>query len=119
MIAIAPAKIRGLTVLESIALRGDYRLMQRLLLLLVACVSLLSTANAGEVYVIPVKGEISKAQFFFIRRGIKEAEGAKADAIILDMDTYGGELGAATDISDALASTNVPTIAYIDTNAGS
>jgi membrane-bound serine protease (ClpP class) len=86
---------------------------------LVACVSLLSTANAGEVYVIPVKGEISKAQFFFLRRGIKEAEAAKADAVILDMDTYGGELSSATDMSDALAGTSVPTITYIDTNAGS
>jgi membrane-bound serine protease (ClpP class) len=93
--------------------------MQRLLLLLVACVSLLATANAGEVYVIPVKGEISKAQFFFIRRGIKEAEAARADAVILDMDTYGGELSAATDMSDALEGTSVPTITYIDTNAGS
>jgi membrane-bound serine protease (ClpP class) len=105
--------------LESAGVCGDYCLMQRLILLLVACVSLLATANAGEVYVIPVKGETSKAQFFFIRRGIKDAEAAKADAVILDMDTYGGELDAATQMSDALGSTSVPTITYIDTNAGS
>ena len=94
--------------------------MQRLLLLLVACVSLFSSsARAGEVFVIPLKGEITKAQFFFLRRGLTEAEAAKADAVILDMDTYGGELEVATQMSDALLGTSVPTITYIDTDAGS
>jgi membrane-bound serine protease (ClpP class) len=86
---------------------------------LVACASLLSSARAGEIYVIPIKGEITNAQFFFLRRGIKEAETAKADAIILDMDTYGGELSAATDMLEALLGTTIPTITYIDSNAGS
>jgi len=93
--------------------------MQRLLLLLVACLSLLSSVRAGEVVVIPIKGEITKAQFFFLRRGIKEAEAAKADAVILDMDTYGGELDSATDMLEALLGTSIPTITYIDSNAGS
>jgi membrane-bound serine protease (ClpP class) len=90
---------------------------------LVACLSffpgLLTSARAAEVYVIPIKGEISKAQFFFLRRGLKEAETAKADAVILDMDTYGGELSAATDMLKALLATSIPTITYIDSNAGS
>ena len=89
-------------VLESRARLGDYPFMQRLLLLLVACIALLSALRAGEVVVIPIKGEISKAQFFFLRRGLKDAEAAKADAVILDMDTYGGELSAATDMIEAL-----------------
>jgi len=93
--------------------------MQRLLLLLVAWLSLLTTVRAGEVVVIPIKGEINKAQFFFLRRGLKTAEAAKADAVILDMDTYGGELSAATDMQKALFSTSIPTITYIDSNAGS
>jgi membrane-bound serine protease (ClpP class) len=93
--------------------------MQRLILLLVACVCLLSSVRAGEVIVIPVKGEISKAQFFFLRRGLKAAEAAKADAVILDMDTYGGGLDSATDMLQALLGTSIPTITYVDSNAGS
>ena len=93
--------------------------MQRLILLLVACVSLLTPAYAGDVFVIPVKGEITQAQFFFLRRGVKQAETAGASAIILDMDTYGGELDAATQMLEALFSTKIPTLTYIDTNAGS
>lgn len=87
--------------------------------MLVACVSLLSPARGSDVYVIPLKGEITKAQFFFLRRGLKEAEAAKAEAVIIDMDTYGGELDSATEMLEALFSTSIPTITYIDTNAGS
>jgi len=93
--------------------------MQRLLLLLVASLSLLSSVHAGEVLVIPVNGEINKAEFFFVRRGIKMAEADKADAIVLDMNTYGGELSAATDMVEALFGTSIPTITYVNTNAGS
>jgi membrane-bound serine protease (ClpP class) len=93
--------------------------MQRLLLVLVACLSLLTGAQAGEVIVIPINGEINKAEFFFLRRGIKLAEAEKADAVVLDMDTYGGELSAATDMVDALGGTSIPTITYVNTNAGS
>jgi membrane-bound serine protease (ClpP class) len=35
------------------------------------------------------------------------------------MDTYGGELSAATDMLEALLGTSIPTITYINTNAGS
>ena len=93
--------------------------MRKLLLLLVASLSLLSQGRAGEVFVIPIKGEISKAQFFFLRRGVKEAEAAKAEAIVLDMDTYGGELDSASQMIQALLGTDIPTITYIDSNAGS
>jgi len=105
--------------LESLGLPAQYSLMQRLLVLLVACLTLLTSVHAGEVVVIPIQGEITKAQFFFLRRALKEAEASRVDAVILDMDTYGGELSAATDMLGALFSTAIPTITYINTNAGS
>jgi len=75
--------------------------------------------QAAETVVVPIHGEISKAQFYFLRRALKEAETDHASAVILDLDTYGGELSAATDMLDALAKTSIPTIAYVNTNAGS
>lgn len=73
----------------------------------------------GAVVVIPLKGEVSKAQFFFLRRIIKMGEAAKASAFILDMDTPGGELGAGVDILQALLKVGVPTFTYVNPNAGS
>jgi len=73
----------------------------------------------GAVVVIPLKGEVSKAQFFFLRRVLKAGEAANASAFILDMDTPGGELGAAVDILQALMKVKAPTYTYVDPNAGS
>lgn len=77
------------------------------------------TASAGDVVVIPMKGTVSEAQFFFLRRNLKQAEKEKAEAVILDMDTYGGDLKAAVDMQGALFNTSVPVYTYINANAGS
>jgi membrane-bound serine protease (ClpP class) len=73
----------------------------------------------GAVVVIPLKGEVSQAQFFFLRRALKMGEAANARAYILDMDTPGGELGAAVEIMKALMKVDVPTYTYVNPNAGS
>ena len=73
----------------------------------------------GAVVVIPLKGEVSKAQFFFLRRILKAGEAANASAFVLDMDTPGGELGAAVEILQALMKVEAPTFTYVDPNAGS
>jgi len=78
-----------------------------------------SAAGSGPAVIIPLHGEVSEAQFFFLRRALKEAETNNASVVVLDMDTYGGELQAAEEMSDALLKVSVPTVTYVDTNAGS
>ncbi len=73
----------------------------------------------GPTFVIPIDGMVSKAQLVFLRRGLKEAETTGAGAILLDMDTGGGDLEAAIDMVDALQSTGLPTVTYVNRNAGS
>lgn len=73
----------------------------------------------AEVFVVPLHGEISEAKFLFLRRAVKEAEQSQASALVLDMDTYGGALQAAAEMRDALFKTKIPTLTYINTNAGS
>jgi membrane-bound serine protease (ClpP class) len=71
------------------------------------------------VIVAPLEGGVSRAQFFFFRRVVKEAERAGASALVFDMDTYGGELDAAVKMQETLFKTSVPTYTYINPNAGS
>ena len=75
------------------------------------------TAEPGPVIVVPIRTEISSAQFFFLRRALKDAERRHASAIVLDMDTYGGEVKAAIDSMDALMKTQVPTFTFINDKA--
>ena len=85
--------------------------------LLLLAVSL--PALSQEVLVVPIKGEISEAKFYFLRRALKTAERDGVQAVVLDMDTYGGELRAAVKMQEALARLNVPTLTYINPNSGS
>jgi membrane-bound serine protease (ClpP class) len=78
-----------------------------------------ATPEGGEVVVIPIKGEISSARFYFLRRALKEAQKDQAKAVILDMDTYGGELAACVEMQKALSRVNFRTLTYINPNAGS
>ncbi len=74
-------------------------------------------APVGPVFVIPIHGEVGEPQFFFLRRALKEAQRANASAVILDVDTLGGRVDAAMDEMDALLSTRIPTIAFVNTKA--
>ena len=78
-----------------------------------------STAPApvGPVFVIPIHGTVCDAQFYFLRRALKEAQRANASAVILDVDTFGGRVDAAMEEIDALLTTRIPTIAFVNPKA--
>ncbi len=98
----------------------------RFLLCLFAAVFSLGAAAArdvvigqGDVVVIPLKGEVSPSLALFLRRAQKTAERAGAAAIVFDMDTYGGRLDSAEEITGILNHATIPTYTYINSNAGS
>ena len=74
-------------------------------------------APAGPVYVIPIHGTVCDAQFYFLRRALKEAQRANASAVVLDVDTLGGAVDSAMEEMDALLMTRIPTIAFVNTKA--
>jgi membrane-bound serine protease (ClpP class) len=73
----------------------------------------------GSVVVLPIHGQISEAQFFFLRRVLKQAGAAEAAAVILDIDTPGGALSATEKIDQAILKSGLPVYSYINTNAAS
>ena len=100
--------------------------MNRLLILgLIAASALLEPLYArdaihkGDVVAVPLHGEISPSLLMFLRRAEKLAETNGASAIIFEMNTYGGRLDAAEEISAVLNRAKIPTYTFIDSNAGS
>jgi membrane-bound serine protease (ClpP class) len=73
----------------------------------------------GDVVVVPLRGEISPSLLMFLRRAEKSAETSGASAIIFEMNTYGGRLDAAEEITKVLNRATIPTYTFINTNAGS
>ena len=73
----------------------------------------------GDVVVVPLQGEISQSLVTFLRRAVKTTENANASAIVFDMNTYGGRLDSAEEITNILNRAKIPTYIFINTNAGS
>jgi len=70
-----------------------------------------------KVYIIPVKGVIDPGLSNFIQRGIREAEGNKAHAIVFEINTPGGLIDASIQISESILDTKIPTIALVKNEA--
>ena len=89
------------------------------ILILLGSLSWLVAVSSDDalVYVINIRNEIGNGLRVYIDNGIKEASEAEADAIIFDVHTPGGAVGAARDIIDAIQRTELPTIAYVNTEA--
>jgi membrane-bound serine protease (ClpP class) len=92
---------------------------------LVGCLAQLEAAqpreiiHKGDVVVVPLRGEISPSLLMFLRRAEKLAESNGASAIIFEMNTYGGRLDSAEEITSVLNHATIPTYTFINSNAGS
>jgi len=74
--------------------------------------------GAGKVVcVIPVRDDISTAMAYVVRRGVKQAIEAKADLILLDMETNGGRLDSTEEIIQSLDQFKGPTATYVNRKA--
>lgn len=78
-----------------------------------------ASRQAKNVAIITIKGEIRSgitAESF--KRRLAEAEASGADALVIELDTPGGEVGAVLEICDAIKASSIPnTVAWIRPNA--
>lgn len=78
----------------------------------------LAAVPAGVV-VIPIHGTIDEGMAHFVGRAVGSADAEHAAAIVLDVDTFGGLVSAATEIRDALLDARTPVYAYVSGRAWS
>src|SRR5438094_911375 len=111
---------------QTYAVRGRFPNMRKLLPIfaLICCFRAAETTQArevihkGDVVVVPLRGEVSPSLLMFLRRAEKAAEGSGAAAIIFEMDTYGGRLDSAAEITSVLNRATIPTYTFINSNVG-
>lgn len=87
----------------------------RKVLLLIIFLFLLTPALAQTktVYVAQIKGSITSYTYDQFDRYISEAESAKANAIIIELDTPGGRGDAMVNIIQRIKTSKVPVIIYV------
>src|SRR5437773_8518562 len=77
------------------------------------------TAGSGQrrVYVLPIRDDIMPPMVYLVRRGVKEAMEAKADLLIIDMDTNGGRVDATEEIMEIINKFKGKTVTYVNHKA--
>lgn len=99
--------------------------MRRLALILIAAVLALAAvapsaaADGGPVIVINIKGEIDGGQAALVHKAMAEAKAKNARAVLIEIDTFGGLVDAATVIRDKIIDAPVDTICHIKNRAWS
>jgi membrane-bound ClpP family serine protease len=76
-----------------------------------------ANTDGRKVYYTLLKGTIDKGLASDFEGVLKEAERAKAEALILEIDTFGGRLDSAVKMKDKLIDTKINTIAFINKKA--
>lgn len=66
-----------------------------------------------RVYVLRVQGVISPATVLYIERGIREADQAGAEALVVELDTPGGLMTSMDQITKAILASPIPVIVYV------
>ena len=77
----------------------------------------LADNHNAKVYVVPIQSTIDLGIPAFVNRAIDAAENNNAELIIFDIETFGGRVDAATQVKDAISSTDIQTIAFINRRA--
>jgi len=76
-----------------------------------------SLPPTGKVYILPVRENIMPPLVYVVRRGVKEAMEARADALILDMNTDGGRVDVTEEIIQIISKFKGPTFTYVNDRA--
>ena len=88
-----------------------------LVCLLVAGANAPAQSARPVVYVAPIEGIIDLGLAPFVQRVLREAHAARAVAVVLDINTFGGRVDAAVVIRDALLRSPVRTVAFVNQRA--
>ena len=79
--------------------------------------SLLSTGvNAqvpGQILTMEVTGPVTPVMLSYIERGIQEAEARDAEALIIQLNTPGGDVNLTKQIIQAIVGSSVPVVVYV------
>ena len=72
---------------------------------------------SGKVFIVPIRENIMPPLVYVVRRGVKEAMEAKADALILDMKTDGGRVDVTEEIIHIISKFKGTTVTYVNDRA--
>jgi len=76
-----------------------------------------ANADSRKVFIVPAEGVVDHGMGAFIGRGLRDAAQGGAALIVIDIDTYGGQVDAAFNIVDSITACKTPTVAFVRSKA--
>lgn len=89
------------------------------ILQLICLLTLSAFAQKAKVYYYIINDNIAKPALRMTEKAVQEAQNQHADFILLELNTFGGELEAADKIRTLLLNSPMPTLVFINNNAAS
>lgn len=88
------------------------------LLIVLSMFSSIAYGDSSDVYIVPIKGEINRATSNYVRDIVNDLnKKGNVEAIIFEINTYGGVIDEAIKIKDTIIATNIPTISFVNNKA--
>ena len=87
------------------------------LVALLSMADLVRGAGEREVALVSIEGMIDGGIAAFVERAVTEADAQGVDAIVFEINTFGGRVDAATEIRDAIMNARSTTIAWVNKRA--
>lgn len=93
--------------------------MRRFLYMLLLILPASAFAQKTKVMVMQIKTEIDTRTNRYVGLALEHAKEAKADIVVIEMDTYGGVMTDAKEIVDKIMAFEKPVVVYINSDAAS
>lgn len=88
-------------------------ILAALLALWSALATYVAAQAPAQVYVARIQGVINPTMAGYVQRAIRDAEAARAGALVIEMDTPGGLMTSMRDITGAILNAHLPVIVYV------
>jgi len=79
--------------------------------------NVVTSPGSSKVFIVPIREDIMPPLVYVVRRGVKEAMEAKADLLVLDMNTDGGRVDVTEEIIGIISKFPGQTVTYVNSRA--
>ncbi len=74
-------------------------------------------SESKKVYIVPIREDINTPLLYVVRRGVKEAISAGADALVIDMETRGGRVDTTEELIKVIGRFPGQKVTWVNTKA--
>lgn len=100
-------------------MKRNYKILTILSVLILNSLLLFSQNEHPIVFKVNLQKDIGGTTWVYTQRGFEKAEELNSDAILIHMNTYGGEVLYADSIRTKILNSKIPVYVFVDNNAAS